>query len=61
MENTPETKPKSNKIKIIVTIIILLGLTYGIMRYLHSQSHETTDDAQVQKNMNPIFQKFRDI
>ena len=57
MENTPETKPKSNKIKIIVTIIILLGLTYGIMRYLHSQSHETTDDAQVQKNMNPIIPK----
>jgi membrane fusion protein, multidrug efflux system len=57
MENTEATKPKSNKMKIILPIIILLGLGYGIMRYLHSQSHETTDDAQVQKNMNPIIPK----
>jgi membrane fusion protein, multidrug efflux system len=57
MENTEETKPKNNKMKIILPIIILLGLGYGVMRYLHSQSHETTDDAQVQKNMNPIIPK----
>ena len=57
MENTTDTKPKSNKIKIILPVLIAIGLGYGIMKYLHAQSHETTDDAQVQKNMNPIIPK----
>ena len=57
MENTTETTPKSNKMKIILPIIIVIGLVYGIMKYFHSQSHETTDDAQVQKNMSPIIPK----
>lgn len=57
MENTTEIKPKKNKMKIILPIIILAGLAYGITKYIHSQSHETTDDAQVQKNMNPIIPK----
>ena len=57
MKNTDDTKPKKNKFKIILPIIILAGLIYGIMKYIHSQSHETTDDAQVQKNMSPIIPK----
>lgn len=57
MKNTQDTKPKSNKFKIILPIIILAGLIYGIIKYVHSQSHETTDDAQVQKNMSPIIPK----
>ena len=57
MENTTDTKPKSYKIKIILPVLIAIGLGYGIMKYLHAQSHETTDDAQVQKNMNPIIPK----
>ena len=57
MENTENTKPKSNKFKIILPIVIVLGLGYGIMKYLHSQAHEETEDAQVEKNMNPIIPK----
>ena len=57
MENTTETQPKSNKIKIVLAIIVLAGLIYGITKIIHAQSHETTDDAQVQKNMNPIIPK----
>jgi membrane fusion protein, multidrug efflux system len=55
MENVTENKPKSNKMKIILPILLVGGLVYGIVKYLHAQSHETTDDAQVQKNMNPII------
>ena len=35
--------------------MLALGITYGSYKYLHSLSHETTDDAQVVKNMNPII------
>lgn len=46
---------KSNKKSIIIAALILSGLSYGIYKYVHSLSHETTDDAQIEKNMNPII------
>lgn len=46
---------KSNKKNIIITVLILSALSYGIFKYVHSLSHETTDDAQIEKNMNPII------
>lgn len=49
-------KKKTNKRFILIFgILILVGGTYGIYKYLHSLAHETTDDAQVEKNMNPII------
>jgi membrane fusion protein, multidrug efflux system len=56
-ENAVENKPKSNKFKIILPIIIVAGLVYGITKYIHAQSHEETEDAQVAKNMSPIIPK----
>ncbi len=46
---------KSNKKSIIIAVLILSGLSYGIFKYVQSLSHETTDDAQIEKNMNPII------
>jgi membrane fusion protein (multidrug efflux system) len=46
---------KSNKKSIIIVVLILSGLSYGIYKYVHYLSHETTDDAQIEKNMNPII------
>ena len=48
---------KSNKKNIIIAVLILSALSYGIYKYVHSLSHETTDDAQIEKNMNPIIQR----
>jgi membrane fusion protein (multidrug efflux system) len=51
-----EEKKKTNKkFTIILAALIILGGGYGVYKYIHSQSHETTDDAQVEKNMNPII------
>jgi len=50
------TKKKTNtKFIIIITSLVLLGVTYGTYKYVHSLSHEGTDDAQIEKNMNPII------
>lgn len=49
---------KSNKKKIIIAVLILSALSYGIFKYVHSLSHETTDDAQIEKNMNPIIPRL---
>ncbi|WP_367754118.1 HlyD family secretion protein [Flavobacterium sp. WC2421] len=49
-------KKKSNpKFIIIIASLVLLGLAYGTYKYIHSLSHEGTDDAQIEKNMNPII------
>lgn len=51
-----EPKKKTNKkFIIIVSALVLIGGTYGIYKYVHSLSHEETDDAQIQANMNPII------
>lgn len=50
------TKKKTNtKFIIIITSLVLLGVIYGTYKYIHSLSHEGTDDAQIEKNMNPII------
>jgi membrane fusion protein (multidrug efflux system) len=49
-------KKKTNKKFILIFgVLLILGGTYGIYKYVHSLSHEGTDDAQVEKNMSPII------
>lgn len=48
-------KPMNKKFTIALIALVLVGGSYGTYKYIHSQSHETTDDAQVEKNMSPII------
>ncbi len=51
-----EDKKKTNKkFLLIFGALILLGGTYGGYKYMHALAHEETDDAQIEKNMNPII------
>ena len=52
---TTEKKKSNKKFLIILIILVLVGGGYGGYKYIHGQAHETTDDAQVEKNMNPIL------
>lgn len=50
------TATKTNrKFTLIFIVFLVLGIAYGGYKYIHSLSHETTDDAQVSKKMNPII------
>ena len=53
-----EKKQTNKKFILIFTILILLGGSYGVFKYLHSLAHESTDDAQIEKNMNPIIPRI---
>ncbi len=53
-----EKKQTNKKFIYIFAVLFLLGGTYGIYKYVHSLSHETTDDAQIEKNMNPIIPRI---
>jgi membrane fusion protein (multidrug efflux system) len=50
-----EAKKTNNKFTLIFIGLAVVGLGYGSYKYIHSLSHETTDDAQVAKKMNPII------
>ena len=51
-------KPKSNKFLFIFLAVTIVVGCYGTYKYIHAQGHETTDDAQVEKNMNPVIPKI---
>lgn len=48
-------KSTNKKFTLIIVFLVLLGITYGTYKYMHSLSHEGTDDAQIEKKMNPII------
>lgn len=48
-------KPANKKFILVFAALILVGGSYGTYKYLHGQQHETTDDAQVERNMSPII------
>ncbi|WP_348798943.1 HlyD family secretion protein [Flavobacterium adhaerens] len=50
-----EKKKTNKKFTIILLVLVLVGGTYGIIKYNHARNHEETDDAQIEKNMNPII------
>lgn len=50
-----EKKKTNKKFIAIIGSLVLLGVVYGSYKYIHSLSHEGTDDAQVEKYMNPII------
>ena len=50
-----EKKKTNKKFLLIFAALFILGVVYGSYKYIHSLAHETTDDAQIEKNMNPII------
>jgi len=50
-----EKKKTNKRFAIILSALILVGGGYGVYKFIHAQAHETTDDAQIEKNMNPII------
>lgn len=50
-----EKKKTNKKFIVIIASLILLGVIYGSYKYIHSLSHEGTDDAQIEKYMTPII------
>lgn len=50
-----ENKKTNTKFTLIISALVILGITYGTFKYMHSLAHEETDDAQIEKKMNPII------
>ncbi len=55
-EQHPAPKKRNNKRFImILAILIVVGGTFGITKYVHSLYHEETDDAQIDANISPVI------
>src|SRR5690606_36478139 len=54
-----EAPKKRNKTFIIVLALLVLGGGgFGITKYVHSLSHEETDDAQVEASISPVIPRI---
>lgn len=55
-KNEQAAPKKRNKVFLIILIIMLVaGGWFGINKYIHSQHHEETDDAQIEANISPVI------
>lgn len=58
-ENSAAGTKKKNKTFLIILIIAVAGGTwFGISKYIHSQHHEETDDAQIEANISPVIPRI---
>ncbi len=57
MEPTVSKKKLNSKFIGGLTILVVAGVAFGVYKYIHSQAHETTDDAQVEAKISPVIPK----
>ncbi len=60
---TKSTKPaapqkKSKTFIIVLILLVLVGGTFGVSKYIHGKHHEETDDAQVEANISPVIPRI---
>lgn len=50
-----QPKKKNNRFAIVFGALVLAGSAFGITKYVHSLSHEETDDAQIDGYVSPVI------
>ena len=48
-------KKKNNRFLIVLVALVVVGGTFGFIKYVHAQHHEETDDAQIDANISPVI------
>lgn len=51
-------KKKSKAFPIALAVLVVVGGTFGISKYLHAQHHEETDDAQIEASISPVIPRI---
>jgi membrane fusion protein (multidrug efflux system) len=58
-ETTTEVQAPKRKINkrfmIVLSLLVIGGAAFGITKYMHSQHHEETDDAQIEASISPVI------
>jgi membrane fusion protein, multidrug efflux system len=58
-DETPEKKPgiRTWVTRAVIAVLVIIGLIWGVNKFIYSQSHETTDDAQLAGHVIPVIPK----
>ena len=48
-------KKRSKSFLIVLIVLVIAGGWFGVSKYLHSQKHEETDNAQIESNISPVI------
>src|SRR5579872_1523366 len=59
VENGPRTGRKRRIIIPVVAVLVIIGLLWGINRWIFAMNHVTTDDAQIAGNITTISPKVK--
>ena len=51
-------KKRSKTFLIVLIVLVVGGGAFGISKYMYAMHHETTDDAQIDANINPVIPKI---
>lgn len=51
----PAKRKLNKRFMIILVLMILVGGTFGVVKYIHGQHHEETEDAQIEANISPVI------
>lgn len=51
-------KKKSKGFAIVLGALVIVGGGFGLTKYIHSQHHEETDDAQIETNISPVIARI---
>ncbi len=54
----PAPKKRNFVFPIILAILVIVGGWFGATKYIHSQHHEETDDAQIEANISPVIPRI---
>jgi membrane fusion protein (multidrug efflux system) len=55
---TAAPKKKNRVFPIVLVVLVVVGGTFGAMKYIHGLHHEETDDAQVDANISPVIPRI---
>jgi membrane fusion protein (multidrug efflux system) len=56
METTEKKSSGKKKIlPVILALIVIASVSFGITKYIYSQHHEDTDDAQIDADIDPVL------
>ena len=55
---TEVPKKRNMRFIIVLVLLIVLGGGFGISKYVHSLSHEETDDAQIEASISPVIPRI---
>ncbi|MEI8280299.1 MAG: HlyD family secretion protein [Bacteroidota bacterium] len=57
-QETAVPKKRNIKFMVVLAILVIGGGGFGITKYMHAQSHEETDDAQIDANISPVIPRI---